>query len=458
MNKGKLTAMFFGGTGMVTGSNFVLDLSEGEKRFRTMIDCGLIQGGREKERENHRAFPYDPPSVNILLVTHAHLDHIGRVPKLVKDGFKGTIFSTPETKELATLMFNDALSIMSFEKSGGHPPLYSEEDVEKTFSLWKTEGYYKAVSLTEELSFRFINSGHILGSAMVEFNHDGKKVVFTGDIGNSPSLLLKEADIVNDAEYLVMESVYGNRNHEGVEERTKKLAQIVKETKERGGTLLIPAFSIERTQILLFELNNLFENGSVPEIPVFLDSPLGIAVTDVYHAAQENFNEGVQKQIQKGDDIFSFNKLKFTLSQRESRTIWKEVGPKIIIAGAGMSHGGRILLHEEKYLDNPQNTILFVGYQSPGTAGRHILDGLKKVTILGKEIRVRARIESIFSYSAHRDSDGLLAFAEAAQEKVKKIFVVMGEPQSSLFFAQRLKDYLGVAAVVPEVGKEYLLD
>ena len=451
---------FHGGTGSVTGANFLLE-SGG---LKLLVDCGLDQDKKLCADCNYDKFAYDPASVDVLFITHAHLDHIGRVPKLVHDGFRGTIYSTPSTRDITAAMFKDSVSLLSREAERlKREPLYSAEDAAKALSLWKTVPYHTETKLDDKHSFVFKDAGHIMGSAMVEITHIAgkgeRRVVFTGDLGNSPTPLLRDTEPITDADYIVMESVYGDRNHEStMEERTERLKEVVHATISRGGVLLIPAFSIERTQVILHELDNLVECGEIPRVPVFLDSPLAIKVTDIYKNYPKNFNETIQKELKIDKDIFNFPGLELTLTSGESKTIEHTNGPKIIIAGSGMSYGGRIMYHERAYLSDPKNTILIVGYQVPGTTGRQIEDGCKTVEIFDKKVKVRAHVETISGFSAHKDSDHLLAFIETAAPKLKQAFIVMGEPKASLFLAQRARDYLGVDAVAPKKGDSVEID
>ncbi len=445
---------FCSGVGSVTGANFLYEIA-GKK---ILIDCGLIQGEKVAQVENREDFGYVASEIDMLFVTHAHLDHVGRIPKLVKEGFSGVIYSTAETMALAGLILEDAVGLLARDANNdGVLPLYDIEDMKKAFTLWKTIPYHTETDFPEGFSVYLSDAGHILGSSMIRFTYEGKKTVFTGDLGNTPTPLLKDTESIKGADYLIMESVYGDRNHEPKDERIKKLESVIKDTIARKGTLVIPAFSLERTQVILYEINKLVESNLISNIPVYVDSPLATKITDIYKASTYLFNEKTQGEIKSGDDIFNFPKLSFTVSGEASRTIDHAKSPKIIIAGSGMSVGGRVVHHEEMYLPDAKNTILLVGYQTLGTVGRHLIEGAKKVTIHGNEIPVRARIESILGYSSHKDSDHLLEFVAEAQESLKKVFVVMGEPKASLFLVQKIKDNLGTDALYPERLRRYEL-
>lgn len=446
---------FHGGVGNVTGANFLFDT--GESKF--LVDCGLIQGDRFSSAKNNEPFTYDPSLVDTLLVTHAHADHIGRIPKLVRDGFNGVIFSTPPTRDLARVMLKDAYKVMLYEEERyGTPRCYEEQDIERALSLWKVHPYHTTFVISGGVSVTFTDAGHILGSAMITLERNGKKFLCTGDIGNTPQPLLNPPEIAGGYEYLLMESVYGDRSHEEVKERTSLLRMYIEETIRKQGTLIIPAFSLERTQGMLFEINNFFEHGGLTPIPVFLDSPLAINVTDIYRTYTEYLKDSVREQIHGGDDIFDFPKLSFTRSVNDSEEIEKVHGAKIIIAGSGMSHGGRILMHERKYLEDAKTTLLLVGYQTVGSLGRLLSDGARKVRILDTEVTVRAKIARIRGYSGHADRDQLVHFVEQGGENAKKVFVTMGEERASLFLVQRLRDYLGVNAIAPSEDESIEVD
>jgi metallo-beta-lactamase family protein len=450
------TLGFYGGVGSVTGANFMLDT--GEQAF--LVDCGLLQGDRNAQEFNSSAFAYDPAKVDVLFVTHAHADHIGRIPKLVRDGFRGKIYSTTPTKDLAQIMFEDALHIMQSEAQRfDRRPLYSGKDIELALSLWEGVTYNQVITLGDT-TVTFTDAGHILGSAMVQMERYGKKIVFTGDVGNIPQPLLSAPTIPEKYDYMVMESVYGDRVHEEVEERTALLKFHIEETIRQNGTLIIPAFSLERTQGILYEINNMIESGAVPSIRTYLDSPLAIRVTDVYRDSNEYFKQAVQQQIKEGDDIFSFEGLSFTETVKESKTIAAYIGPKIIIAGSGMSHGGRIREHEQRFLRETTTTLLLVGYQTVGSVGRLLQDGAKQVWIDGVDVRVKAKVETIRGFSGHADRNQLidLVYGGVQDYQPKQVFVTMGEERSSLFLTQRLRDYLGVNAIAPEPNAEIEID
>lgn len=455
-NNMKLT--FYGGTGTVTGANFLLQSkNDSGEVLKILIDCGLMQGTAVSDSFNRDPFPYKPEEIEFLIVTHAHMDHIGRIPKLAKDGFKGRIISTAPTKEMAEILYGDALGIMDSEsRRSGTLPIYEKKDVEKALSLWETLEYHQPFGLGSGLSAYLRDSGHILGSAMIEINDGKVKVIFTGDLGNSPSLLLNDTEEIKDANYIVMESVYGDRNHEPKDVRRNELKNIIQETISGKKLLIIPAFSIERTQQILYEMNGFFEDRELSELPVFLDSPLAIKITKIYAKYSSYLNPAVRQEIKDGDDIFNFPKLKSTVFSRESEKIDLKKNPKIIIAGSGMSNGGRIVHHEHGHVGDKNAVILMMGYQAVGTLGRKLEDGAKLVNIYGENMPVRAEIKKIEGYSSHKDSDHLVEFVETASKggTLKKVFPVMGEPKSSLFLVQRLRDELGVNAEYPEYGEE----
>jgi metallo-beta-lactamase family protein len=461
----KASITFYGGAGTVTGANFLFDTGD----TKILIDCGALErepahiasahGATVQQNtshvcdtENSKPFAYDPASIDVLIISHAHADHIGRVPRLIRSGFKGVIYSTAATRDLAALMFADAMNVMRRDTElHGCPSLYEKDDVERTLELWHTHEYHEAFTVGTA-HIELLDAGHILGSAMIRLTRNGRSIIFTGDLGNSPEPLLNDTESPEGANYIVMESVYGDRAHEGRDERSDLLESAIESTRERGGVLLIPSFSIERTQILLFEIEKMIEHGMKP-IDVYLDAPLAIAVTEVFRRYRTLLNPDARAHFEDGNDPFTFKNLHVIKDVSESHKIHAAPDPKVIIAGAGMSVGGRIRAHETKYLPDPNATVLFVGYQAPGSLGRRIQEGQKDVRIDGEQVRVQATIGSLTGYSGHRDRDGLLEFVEHAGEKLEKVFVVMGEPKAELFLSQRIHDFLGREAHVPGAGE-----
>lgn len=430
---------FFGASQEVTGSCFLLE-SESTK---ILIDCGMFQGSRFNEKKNREPFPFDPASINALFLTHAHIDHSGRIPKLIKEGFRGKIFSTPATKELAELMLKDSIGVLEKEaKKHGEEVLYSEIDVDKAVSMWEVKSIHEEIKVGD-FSLKLYDAGHILGSAMINVGVEEKRIVFTGDLGNTNTILQKTTELVEKPTYFVMESTYGDRNHENGE-KGLHLERVIEQTVKRDGTLMIPAFALERTQELLSVISKMMEEKQIPKIPVFLDSPLSIKATSVY-----------EKHLKI--PFFKFPNVNFSLTTEESKKINDVVPPKIIIAGSGMLNGGRILHHLRRYLQDPKSALLIVSYQAPSTLGRRIQDGASSVKIFGEDVSVRCHIESISGYSAHADQETLFEFVRAHSDTLKKVFLVHGEPKASLTLVQRLRDYLGADTIAPKYGENFMI-
>lgn len=440
---------FHGAANEVTGANFLLEI-DGKK---ILVDCGLHQGPKDQEDKNWTQFAYDPKEIDILLVTHAHSDHIGKIPKLVKDGFRGVIYSTEPTKEIAQLMFADAIGLLEQEADARNEEenLYEESDINQAMGQWKTIPYHDVIHLTDQVTMKLYDSGHVLGSAMYEIDFQGKKILFTGDLGNTPTPLLRDTETTPRPHFLLMESVYGDRNHPD-EDRKAHLEHIIQDAMSRHGTLMIPAFSLERTQEVLFELNDLVEHGRIPNVPIFLDSPLAIGITEIYRKHIDFLNKNA-RMISRTDDIFDFPGLRVTRTKDESKSINEFPDPKIVIAGSGMMNGGRILHHAMRHLPESRSTLLLVGYQAAGTIGRRIQDGNSSVRIFGNEIDVRATIETISGYSGHKGSDQLVEFVDSMKENLEQVFCVMGETTSQTHLAQKLRDQVGVHANAPTEGE-----
>lgn len=439
---------FHGGAREVTGACYLLETSQA----KILVDCGLFQGCDECADLNFESFRFDPSSIDFVLVTHAHLDHVGRLPKLIREGFSGKIYSTAPTRELAFLILEDALALAERKNQ----KLYAKEDLEKTFSHWEDVPYHKTVEF-KDLKFKFNGAGHILGSSFIEIWVDGKHLFFTGDMGNIPSALLHPPERFKDIEYLIIESTYGNRTHEPPEERTLALERAVEEVAKNKGTLLIPAFATERTQDILFLLNEMLLFKRIPEMPVFVDSPLAIRVTGVFEKYPEEYREEIRQLFREHPGLFKFKKLTFTPTVEESKSINDIPSPKVIIAGSGMMQGGRILHHARRYLSDPSSTLLITGYQAAGSLGRRLLDGERVVKLFGEDILVQAEIKKINGFSAHADNPQLYSFVESNRDFLKHVFVVQGEGAQALHFTQEIKDRLGVGADAPMLYESFEL-
>ncbi len=451
---------FHGGARVVTGACHLLETADAN----ILIDCGLFQGSRECEDANFEPFGFLPADIDAVIITHAHIDHIGRLPKLVREGFRGDIFSTAATRDLAEALLEDALHITeraahdgrAAPASGGREreALYGAEDVRLAMAHWHALPYHETHTI-KDIAFALNDAGHILGSAMVEVRVEGKRLLFTGDLGNIPSVLLPPPDGVVGVEYLIMESAYGTRTHEAPEERTLKLERAVEDAAARRGTLLIPAFATERTQDILFLLNEMAHQKRIPEMPIFIDSPLAIRITEVYERYPAAYKEEIRALFREHPNLFRARKLRFTPSVEESKAINNVMPPKVIIAGSGMMAGGRILHHARRYLSDPDSILLIAGYQAAGSLGRKLIEGGKTVRILGEEIAVRAEIRKINGFSAHADNPQLYAFVEAQRDTLKHVFVVQGEEEQAQGLAQQIADRLGVPAVAPIQGQVF---
>jgi len=436
---------FYGGTGEATGANYILE-SNGTK---IMVDCGLHQGGHYAERENFENFAYDPKGVQAVFITHSHLDHIGRLPSLIRAGFTGTVYSTGATRDFAELMLIDSEHLLAKEaERERREVLYNEEDIKRVMQHWKGLSYHEEVQVGPFV-IKLFDAGHILGSAIIHIEAEGKTIVFSGDLGNYPAPIIGATEFIDAADYCVIESTYGDRVHENVDKRREALEDAVEDTVKAGGTLMIPTFAMERTQELLYHLHQLFEEGRIPRVPVFIDSPLAIKLTAVYKKHESYFNKETQQIAKSGDDILNFPGLHLMLTTEQSKEINNVPPPKIVIAGSGMSNGGRILHHELRYLSDPKSEIIFVGYQAQGSLGRQLLDGATEVKIFGESVPVRCRKVNIPGYSAHADQPRLLKWLEPMRHSLKKVFVVQGEQQSSEVLAHKIIDNFAVLAEVP---------
>ena len=440
---------FYGAARTVTGSCFML-----EDKSRILVDCGMFQGSVEKR--NFRPFPFDCESVDAVLLTHAHIDHIGLLPKLVKCGFSGEIYCTGATKVIAEHMLYDSAKIQEEEartltrknlRKGKPPvePLYTEEDVKDCFKLkWKVI-YPNREREVLDYSVRAREAGHVLGSVFLEVEGEGGRITFSGDLGESPKLIIRDPEMPDKTDYLLVESTYGDRNHESLEKSIEELKEAINTTLTMGGNVVIPSFALERTQEVLYVIHKLYERGEIPDCPVFLDSPLAIDITEIFMRHRELYNREAYEESKRGNP-FVVPGLKFTRSVDESKEI-NEVSGAIIIAGSGMCTGGRIKHHLKHNLWRKESSVVFVGYQVKGTLGRRIVDGAKRVRIYGEEVAVKARIYTINGFSAHAGRDFLAKWATKAN--AKKTFVVHGEFEKSSKLAELLRNR-GLKYEIPE--------
>ncbi|MEK7131353.1 MAG: MBL fold metallo-hydrolase [Patescibacteria group bacterium] len=443
--------IFYGAAGEVTGSCNMF--TTGGKKF--LVDCGMFQGSQFNEDKNRDPLLFNPAELSGVIVTHAHLDHVGRLPLLVKNGYEGHFFATPPTVELTELILEDALQIMLYnQRHFGKPVLYDSIDIAKVMQKFKAVDYYAKFFLAPDVSFTFYDAGHIFGSAYVEVEAEGKKVVFSGDIGNINAPIIRDTDTLpGGVDVLVCESTYGDRLHESVLERQEILENLISSAISKGGVLMIPSFSLERTQELIYDLNDLVDRKhKLPRAPIFLDSPLAIKATKIYLKYPKYYDAEATRLFKKGDELFDFPGLMMTATKEESKKINEMPGAKIIIAGAGMMNGGRIVHHAMRYLSDARNTLLIVGYQSQNTLGRKILNGDSPVEIMGEKIPVRCHVKAIGALSAHGDQDKLLDWVGGGSSVPKQILLTHGEPAASAALAKRLMGDLGVKAMAASFG------
>ncbi|MGE5325450.1 MAG: MBL fold metallo-hydrolase RNA specificity domain-containing protein [Deltaproteobacteria bacterium] len=442
------TLQFLGAAGTVTGSRYLLEAG-GE---RLMIDCGLFQGEKELRLRNWNPLPIPPSSINWVVLTHAHLDHTGYLPRLAKDGFRGPIWATPATVELAKLVLPDSGHLQEedaeyanhkgFSKHKPALPLYTYDEAVKTLESLRAVDESKPLELSQHFSLKFYRAGHILGARSIEVtvreNGSVRKVLFSGDLGRYEQLIIREPGDPDGADYLLVESTYGDRLHPTDDYRAR-LKQIVESTAERGGTVVIPSFAIGRTQELLYIFRELMEQGKLHTVPVHVDSPMAIDVTEIYRRHREDHNLATTALEEQGGKPFTPPDMHFDRTREESVAINNIRFPMIIISASGMATGGRVVHHLERCLPDHRNTILFVGFQGAGTRGRIIQSGAESVKMHGRQVTVRARIETIENLSAHADYSEILRWLGKFSKAPRKTFLVHGEPQA----AESLKEKIG---------------
>jgi metallo-beta-lactamase family protein len=461
----KMKIRFLGAARQVTGSCF--HLIAGERQF--LVDCGLQQGEAAAGDANRVAFPFNPAEIECLFLTHAHLDHTGLVPKLVKDGFRGKIITTTATADLIRIMLLDSAHIQEKDadwmtkkafragKEQVFEPLYTTEDVKASLGFVKPVMYDETNDLGNGMSYLFVDAGHILGSGSFELCYPGnggqKKIVFSGDVGKKGNPIIEDPEYTVAADYVVMESTYGNRLHKSPEESINELVDAIKETFSKGGNVLMPTFAVGRTQDVIYILNDLVREGRLAPVDLYVDSPLAEEATNVYLSHREYFGEEAKKLFQihhKGNAV----RLHFTKTVAESQEINRIKSGVIIMAGSGMCEGGRIAHHLKHNLWRPECSVIFTGFQARGTLGRRIVDGSRRVRVLGESIAVKARIYTIGGFSAHADQKELLEWIGSFTSK-PEVFIVHGEEKTALEFEGIIKEKLGLVTHVPRKGEEF---
>jgi len=438
---------FYGAAGEVTGSNSLLEAGG----HKILIDCGMWQGSDFNATKNFDPFPYNPEEISAVLVTHAHLDHVGRLPLLAKKGYAGSFYATPATLELAQLIMEDALKVMTYDNQKfGKPVLFEQTDIDKVMRQFKSIDYHQDFELAPGITAKFYDAGHIFGSAFIEIKTENKKIVFSGDIGNINVPILRETDPLPDSiDAVVCESTYGDRLHESGKTRQQIIETIVTEAIDRGGVLMIPSFSLERTQELIYDLNDLIDRKHLlSRVPIYLDSPLAINAIKIYRKYPNYYDEEATRFFQSDDDLFQFPGLVLSETTEDSKRINSAPSPKIIIAGSGMMNGGRIMHHALRYLSNRNNSLLIVGYQANGTLGRRILEGETSVFIESEKVPVRCQIKAIGELSAHGDQKKLLGWLSGGTSLPKNIYLNHGESAGSEALLRAINENINTKTAV----------
>lgn len=464
---------FCGATTGVTGSCHLIRTD----RHNVLLDCGQFQGGKAQEKMNREEFPFDPKEVECVVLSHAHIDHCGRLPLLVKRGFTGPIYCTSATADLLKVMLEDSAYIHEKDaewdtkrslRAGGPviEPLYTLEDADKALGLVKPVEYDQLIELNDDIRIVFNDAGHILGSAITELwvKEDGKetKIVFSGDLGMMNRPILKDPTIIKKADAVIMETTYGDRLHPDNAMDVRKLIDIIVKTTARGGCVVIPSFAVGRTQELLYELNKFYDehteyDDKLDKVNVYIDSPMATTATEVFRRNSQVFDEEARKYIVSGDDPLDFKNLHFTRTTEDSKSLNLDSVPKVIISASGMCEAGRIRHHLKHHLWDPKSSIVFVGYQAVGTLGRALLDGKEDVTLFGENIHVAAEIYNLEGFSGHADQDGLFTWLSGFEKKPAQVFLVHGEEEAKKTFAKLIKDRLGYEPIALMGNSEYEL-
>ena len=472
---------FCGATTGVTGSCHLITT----ENHKVLLDCGQFQGGKAQEELNYEEFPFDPSEIEYVILSHAHIDHCGRIPLLVKRGFRGQIYCTDATADLLNIMLIDSGHIHEQEAEwknkknlrAGRPtvePLYTQKDAEESLKYVKPVLYDQLIELNDEMRIVFNDAGHILGSGEIELwvsekaegssEESVSKIVFSGDLGVMDRPILRNPTIIKKADYIIMESTYGNRNHPDNAMDVNHLVDIICETAARGGNTVIPSFAVGRTQELIFELNRIYENKNDPrskqleKLKVYVDSPMASAATEIFKKNAQVFDEETKDYISRGDNPLEFENLKFTQSTEESQWLNVDREPKVIISASGMCEAGRIRHHLKHNLWDARNSIIFVGYQAEGTLGRCLIEGEKEVSLFGESVQVNAKIHNLEGFSGHADLNGLLDWLKGFQKPPRQLFLVHGEPEVKVEFAKTIKEEVGFDAIPVNVNSEYELE
>jgi metallo-beta-lactamase family protein len=462
---------FLGAAQNVTGSRHLLH-ANGAK---LLVDCGLYQERQFRER-NWLPFTVDPKTIDAVFLTHAHLDHCGLLPKLVREGFRGRIYCTAATAEIAKIILLDSAKIQEEDarykakrhkkegRKGRFPeePLYTIAEAEACFPHFSPVRYKQAINLGKGIEVSFHDAGHVLGSSIVKVKapDSGQKrtILFSGDIGRPRRPILHDPELIAEADYILIESTYGDRVHQGSEDTKKAIAEVVNSTKEAGGNIIVPSFALERAQELLYYMNELLLSNAIEPIKVFLDSPMASRITKVFQKHRELFDEEMIERVENNESPFKFPGLSMVGTSDESKALNHMKGTKMIIAGSGMCTGGRVKHHLANNISDARNTIMFVGYQAIGTLGRRIVDGEKEVRILGQKYRVKARVARIDGFSAHADKEELLKWLQGLKKPPRKVFVVHGEAENAVSFGEYLRQETGWQVAVPAYQDEIVLD
>ncbi len=449
-----------GGVGTVTGSSYLIEDSQGKK---ILVDCGLFQGGKQMENRNWQDWDFDPKKISALFLTHAHIDHSGRIPKLVKDGFQGKIYTSPPTSELCQVMLMDSAHIQEMDAAWETRknkrkalkevlPLYTKEDAEASLKLFKPVERDQTIEVEPGIRARLRNAGHILGSSILELwieQGDGNvKIVFSGDLGKRDQLIVEDPHEIFDADYVFLESTYGNRRHRSFDDSKTELLEAIDHAVSKGEKIIIPAFAVERTQEILYILGEFHRSGNLPDIPIFLDSPLAIKATKIFRKNKKYYDEEASEIVEQGYDPFDLPNLRFTESTKESMEINEQTGSAIIIAGSGMCTAGRIKHHLKHNLWREGASMVIIGFQAKGTTGRKIVEGVKRVKIFRENVAVRAKVYTIGGFSAHADQKDLLEWV-AHFESNPSIFLVHGEPTASEVLGQKIREQFNLKVHVP---------